>query len=1084
MDTRLCARCQHANALNSRFCAQCGAAFGLACRQCGAALAAGQRFCGSCGAKATTTAPEPSADVDEGERRHATVLFSDLSGYTALNERLDPEDVERIVARIRTEAIAVVEANGGIVNQFVGDEVMSLFGVPHAGRDDAVRAVRAALALHEAVRSITAESGDALPLTLHSGINSGLVIVRPSAQHDGRFALTGDTVNTAARLLKLAGANDIVVSADTWRAVSDHFDSEALPPTAVKGKQFPLQPYRIVHERVQREASPLVGRDEEMALAMFSVHACVERGSARLVVVRGEPGIGKSRLLHELLRRARAASFDSRVAQVLDFGPARGRGALRSLCTQLLGGAGTAHAEERSLLLAKALEQRRVEPAHEPFLRALLDVALPDAHRAAMASMDAAARERGELGALVALVRGHCSERPLALALEDTHWAEPTALSLWCQLVGACAALPVLFVATTRPEVELIDAARRTRLAGVNAVTIDLGPLPRDAARAMVQRFKASTEDWVEACIERAAGNPLFLEQLLVNAGEAARAQVPGSIQALVLARVDRLPAAAKAALQAAAVLGFRFDPAALPALLGADAAELEPLLAVGLLRPVEGDMQFVHALVRDGVYESLLKSRRRDLHTRAAAWFATREPGMQAEHLDRADSPLASEAYLAAATLEAARWQHERALVLAGRGLQLAKSAAHRYALALLMGEQLREVGRNREALAQFETARDLAEGDAETFRAWFEIAGVKRYLAEVDGALRALQAADAVLERWGGDRERSRVAHLRGNLHFAAGRSAECEAEHRRALTHARAVGDALCEAQALSGLGDAAYAAGDMVGASRSFTSCVEVCDREGLLRYAIMNRGMIAICAYFNGQLPLAMRLLPLANEEAKRLGHVNAQVMIEETIGICLNMLGHYEEALKVNSGAIDLARSVGSRRYEVVASGQLAHTLRMLGREAEGLAMVERAWELVEAIGAHGFAGPMVLSEWAACSRGSKRDELLARGEAVLAKGALAHTHLWFWVEAITLRLQEERVDEVDRFIDALQRWTFNGSVAWAEHHVQAARALARCVRKERSPELRQELERLQRWAEELAYGESQTRLTAALQTL
>jgi len=158
---------------------------------------------------------------------HATVVFSDLSGYTALNERLDPEDVERIVARIRSEAIAVVESHGGIVNQFVGDEVMALFGVPHAGRDDAVRAARAALALHEAVRVITAKSGDTLALTLHSGINSGLVIVRPSAQHDGRCALTGDTVNTAARLLKLAGAN-------TWRAVLRSLLADLLSPFATQ----------------------------------------------------------------------------------------------------------------------------------------------------------------------------------------------------------------------------------------------------------------------------------------------------------------------------------------------------------------------------------------------------------------------------------------------------------------------------------------------------------------------------------------------------------------------------------------------------------------------------------------------------------------------------------------------------------------------------------------------------------------------------------------------------------------------------------------------------------------------------------
>ncbi|HSB22540.1 MAG TPA: adenylate/guanylate cyclase domain-containing protein [Burkholderiaceae bacterium] len=1080
MEVRACPRCQHANAPAARFCAQCGAPLGLACRRCGAALAAGQRFCDACGSPAD--APAAVAPVDDAERRHATVVFSDLSGYTALSERLDPEDVERIVARIRRESVAVVEAHGGIVNQFVGDEVMALFGIPHAGRDDAVRAVRAALALHAAVRAVAHETGEG-SLALHSGIHSGLVVARASAQHDGRFNVTGDTVNTAARLLSLAGAGEVVVGADTWREVSDRFDGEALAPAAVKGKQLPLQPIRIVGERERPEAAPLVGRDEELALAMLSVQACPERRSARLVVVRGEPGIGKSRLLDELLRLARSRGYATRMAQVPDFGPARGRAALRALCTQLLGGVGLVAADERAALVAAALAAGRVDAEHEPFLCALLDIVPPQAARASLASMDAVARERGELAALGELVRGLCAGQPLALALEDTHWAEPAALSLWCQLVARCAALPVLFVATTRPEAELIDAGRRAQLGGVSAVTIDLGPLPRDAARAMVERFGGvATEEWIDACIERAAGNPLFLEQLLINAGEAARAHVPGSIQALVLARVDRVAAADKAALQAAAVLGFRFDAAPLPAMLGAAAIDLASLVAVGLLRRVEGEYQFVHALIRDGVYESLLKARRRELHVRAAAWFANRDLGLQAEHLDRAESPAAVDAYLAAGRQEAARWRHDRALMLAARGLELAPQRAQRHALSMLLGEQLREVGRNREALAHFEQARDLADGDEQTFRAWFEIGAVNRYLSDVDAAMGALDAAEALLQRWGGDRERSTVAHLRGNLHFAAGRVAACEAAHQRALAHARAAGDPACEAQALSGLGDARYATGDMRAAGRHFADCVDICERHGLLRFAIMNRGMIAMCAYFTGELQRALQLLPRASEEARRLGHANAQVMTEETLGICLNMQAHYDEALQVNRGVVELARSVGSRRYEVVASTQLAHTLRMLGRRAEARAVVERAWQIVEDIGAHGFAGPMVLAEWAACSeRPDERESLLARGNALLERGALAHTHLWFLAEAIVLRLDQGRPDDAECFADELQRWSMAGSVVWAEHHVQAGRALAQWARGDRSAELRQRIAQLHARAGELAYGEIQARLGAAL---
>jgi class 3 adenylate cyclase/tetratricopeptide (TPR) repeat protein len=1082
MDTRVCARCQHANAPSARFCAQCGASQGMACRRCGAALATDQRYCDICG----SAAAEPSAPpAGAGERRHATVVFSDLSGYTALSETLDPEDVERIVARIRREAVTVIEAHGGTVNQFVGDEVMSLFGVPQAGRDDAARAVRAALALHAAVRAIASESrGHGPVFTLHTGINTGLLVARPSAQHDGRYNVTGDTVNTAARLLSLAGANEVVVGADTWREIADRFDGEALAPATVKGKQLPLRPTRVLGERERHNEAPLVGRDEEMALATLSVQACAERGSARLIVVRGEPGIGKSRLLDELLQRARTCGYATRLAQVLDFGPARGRGALRSIGLQLLDAAANAGADARAHALEQAIAARRVDAQHQPFLCALLDIAPSDAQRVALQAMDAASRQRGELAALVALARMHCGERPLALALEDAHWAEPSALSMWCQLIGNCAPLPALFIATTRPELDLVDAARRAQLAGVSTVTIDLAPLPREAAQAMVQRFGAATDAWVDACIARAAGNPLFLEQLLINAGEAARSTVPGSIQALVSARIDRLAPAAKATLQAAAVLGFRFDAAALPALLGTDTApDLAPLVAVALLCPIEGEHQFVHALVRDGVYESLLKARRRELHAAAAAWYAEHDAGLQAEHLDRADNPLAADAYLAAATQEAARWNHERAHMLATRGLQLAQSPALRHALAMLLGEQLREVGRNREALVQFELARELAADDAQTFRAWFEIASVKRLLSDVEGAMSALDAAGDKLARTGDERDRSRVAHLRGNLHFAAGRAAACEAAHRAALAHARAADDALCEAQALSGLGDACYATGDMSAAARHFADCVDICDRHGLRRFALMNRGMLAACASFTGGLVQALQMLPAIGEEARQLGHANAQVMVEETLGICLNLAGRYREAQKINDAAAGLARNLGSRRYEAVADAQQVHTLRRLGHSAEARALAEQTWQLVDSIGAHRFLGPIVLVEWAGCLEpGAERDDLLARAETLLERGAMAHACLSALVEAMSLRLAESRTDEAERLANVLQQRPHSASVVFALHHARAARALVHVQRGERTQALRRSLEELHACAAELGYGDSQAQLAAALQ--
>ena len=208
-----CTACGQANADDARFCGQCGQSLAAACAGCGAPLAPMQRFCTQCGRAA---AGAPAAEDTAGERRYATIVFSDLSGYTALNERVDPEEVGLLMDELRSLATRTVEAHGGIVNQFVGDEIMALFGVPQAGRDDAQRALRATLALHHAVRDLAERHAPRLGvhIDLHSGIHSGLVVVQPCAPHQGRHGLTGDAVNTAARLLKLAEAGDIVVGDD------------------------------------------------------------------------------------------------------------------------------------------------------------------------------------------------------------------------------------------------------------------------------------------------------------------------------------------------------------------------------------------------------------------------------------------------------------------------------------------------------------------------------------------------------------------------------------------------------------------------------------------------------------------------------------------------------------------------------------------------------------------------------------------------------------------------------------------------------------------------------------------------------
>ena len=244
-----------------------------------------------------------------GERRQATVLFSDLAGYTALNERLDPEEVQELMGRLKAEAVRVVDAHGGMVNQFVGDEVLALFGVPGAREDDPVQAVRAAFALHALARrlSLQVEGRVGQPLRFHSGITSGLVVIRQRDHRDGTFGITGDTVNTAARLVGQAGPDEVVLGPETHRLVADYFDCQALQTVVLRGKAEAVRPFRVMGEtRIanrfeaaqRRGLTRYAGRGAELG-ALGSALQRARSGQGQLVTVMGEPGIGKSRLMFE-----------------------------------------------------------------------------------------------------------------------------------------------------------------------------------------------------------------------------------------------------------------------------------------------------------------------------------------------------------------------------------------------------------------------------------------------------------------------------------------------------------------------------------------------------------------------------------------------------------------------------------------------------------------------------------------------------------------------------------------------------------------------------------------------------------------
>jgi class 3 adenylate cyclase/tetratricopeptide (TPR) repeat protein len=1060
-----CARCRAENPPGARFCGACGAALGTACQACGAALADGQRFCSACGAPAGGRA----ATADDAERRHATVMFSDLSGYTALNEALDPEEVEALMARIKTEAATIVERAGGTVNQFVGDEIMALFGVPLAHRHDARNAATAALELHHAVDTLVASlTGPARSLRMHTGINAGLVVVRKSDARAGDYVLTGDAVNTAARLRGLAAPGEIVVSDVVWREIADFFDAEPAAAAEVKGKEQPLVAVRIRGARAApaEGQARLVGRADELGQFRAVAAACAERRRGRVVLVRGDPGVGKSRLVAEFAAVAMTLGFACHTGAVLDFGSETGRDAIRSVARSLFGVGVGAEDEVRQRAIERAASERKLPGEQQLFLHDLLGVAPPPRLRALAAAMSTAARERGSIEALGNLAASAATAAPLLLVVEDIHWADAWTLERLAALAVVASRQPILVVMTTRFAGDPTVGAWRTQLHGAPLLGIDLAPLDTDDAFRLAQLASTVSPELVASCVERAEGNPLFLLQLLLDVGAARPASLPGSIQALVHTRMDRLAGTDKAAMQAAAVLGQRFAIEALRHLLEDETYDCRVLVEQFLVRADGGELMFCHALIRDGAYASLLHKKRRALHTRAGEWFGGRELALAAEHFDRAEDARAAPAYLAAGESLAAQFRHQSALALVERGLELAGDPSNRFALLMARGALFLELGRSADAIDTGRAALAVAATPHERARALIATAAGMRLNDRIAEGIDALAAAEPLAT--GATLELSRLHHLRGNLLFPLGRATECLAEHELALGFARAGGSVEAEAAALGGLGDAYYLQGRMRSANAQFRTCVALAREHGLGRLEVANLPMIGWTALHLLEIAEAGAIGEEAIDLARKTSQTRAELMARSlliwTDGVIRD---RREPARQQIALALEAAQSLGAKRFEAQTLGASALLALRSGDRTLAREQAERALAICREHGM-GHTGPWVLGVCALVeSEAATRRERIAEGERELALGCVSHNHVQFRELAIDALLELGAWHEVDAVCERIVVYFAAEPLPTSEFVVARGRALARFGRGERGDAIIAELQTLERRARE-----------------
>jgi class 3 adenylate cyclase/tetratricopeptide (TPR) repeat protein len=781
----------------------------ISCPSCGTENPEGQKFCGEC---ATPLAAAPTRSVAE-ERKVVTALFCDLIGFTATSESADPEDVDGMLAGYFAMARTAIEAFGGVVEKFIGDAVVGVFGVPASHEDDPERAIRAGLRIAERAEDLEAVGG--APLRLRVGINTGEALVRLGiSPGSGEGFLAGDAINTASRIQSVAPEMGVAVGLGTYEATAQVFDYEELEPATLKGKS---EPVRVFHARsplarlgtdlTRTHDSPYVGRTADLSMLKGMFDKSVEADSVQMVTVVGEPGIGKSRIVAELLAHAqtREPRLTWRQGRCLPYGDGVTFWALGEIIKAHTGILETDDPEQAGQKLGNAVPEG---PDREWLRRRLLPLVGIDASSSA---------EREELfTAWRTFLETVAEQTPTVLVFEDIHWADDAMLAFLEHLADRAAGVSLLLVATARPE---LFERHATFAQGLhNANRINLAPLSDAETAELVSGLLDASEIPEEIrvpILERAEGNPLYVEEflrllrdqdLLHQEGdtwvlrEGAELPLPGSIQSLIAARLDTLAPERKAMLSDAAVVGKVFWAGAVARMGDRKLEEvteaMRELTRKELVRStrrssMEGEVEysFWHVLARDVAYSQLPRPARAARHVAAASWLEDKA-GDRVEDI----AEVLAHHYATALELSKAAGKTEDAealeglalsfLTLAGeRGLNLDIAAAladferalaltppghpARPGLLVQMAKAVGSQGRAAEAVALLEEAIAAFEAMGDEFDSIDAEINLAKAVSRAGDARRAAQLADALVARLEPSGPSERLAEMLG---FAA--------------------------------------------------------------------------------------------------------------------------------------------------------------------------------------------------------------------------------------------------------------------------------------------------------------------------
>jgi predicted ATPase/class 3 adenylate cyclase len=1021
-----CPRCQHENRPVAKFCEECGVPLARTCSKCGAQGSGTAKFCAACGHPlAEPGAPQPrfsspdtytpkhlaeriltSKAALEGERKQVTVLFADLKGSMELLADRDPEEARKLLDPVLERMMDAVHRYEGTVNQVMGDGIMALFGAPVAHEDHAVRACYAALDMQAAIGRYAEEARRSygIAVEIRVGLNSGEVVVRAiDSDLHMDYTAVGQTTHLAARMEQLATGGRSLLTADTLRLAEGYVEVRPLGPVPVKGLAAPVEIYEMVgagprrsrlHAAAARGLTKFVGRETELE-QLRQILGRAAAGHGQVVAIVGEPGVGKSRLVWEVTHSHRTHGWLTVTANSVSYGKATPYLPLIDLLKGYFKVQDRdEHREIREKVSGKLVTLDESLMPTLPVFLTLLDVPVEDAQ---WQRLDPPQRRQRTLVAVKRLLLRESQVQPLLLVFEDLHWIDSETQSLLDSLVESAPTARLLLLVNYRPEYEHRWGSK------TYYTQLRLDPLPPEGAEALVGALVGNDPTLAHLktmLIERTEGNPFFLEESVrtlaeahVLIGERGRyrlakpvgtTQLPATVQAVLAARIDRLPLEDKRLLQSAAVIGKDVALALLQAIAEQPAEDLRRSL--GRLQAAEflyetrlfPDLEytFKHALTHEVAYGGLLQERRRTLHARVVEAIETLHPDRLGEHVER----------LGHHALRGEVWSKAVRYLRQAGGKAAARSA---YRVAASYFE---------EALATLAHLPNAPETLEQAIDIRLDLRNALQALGEIRLIVETLREAEALAERLGDPRRLAQVAAFMSNILGIMGELDRALEAGDRALTLAVPVGDRPLQVRARFFLGGVCHGAGDYRRAVECYRWIVDALDGDLIYeRFGLASLPAVQARAY------LALALAELG-QFREALRHGEDAVRIAETAEDAFSLIHacHGTGHAHLRSGRIEAAIPALERGLRVAEAAEipvgrlilgycLGSAYALGGRSHDAVPLLERVVELERSRGRRGGHARTIASLGEALFLADRGSEAREQAESALKLSREVH---------------------------------------------------------------------------------------------